>query len=206
MMTDLPGQAAPEQVVLLDDDGAAIGTMDKTAAHHAATPLHLAFSCYLFDDAGRLLMTRRASDKRVFPGVLTNSCCGHPAAGEAMTDAVVRRVCDELGVTIDAADLRLVLPAFAYRAEMDGIVEHERCPVYLAVIDADSAIAPDLTEVGSVEWRDWATTAARIADGTLDVSPWCALQVRELTALGDDPLTWPAGDSALLPPAARQTD
>ena len=193
-----------EQVVLLDDDGAAIGTMEKAAAHHRDTPLHLAFSCYVFDQAGRILMTRRAVTKRVFPGVLTNSCCGHPGAGEAMTDAVARRLREELGLAVDASALRLVLPAFAYRAEMDGIVEHEMCPVYVAVIDADAQVAPNPVEVGDVEWRDWTTLATAVANGTLDVSPWCALQVRALTTLGHDPLGWPVADPALLPPAARE--
>ena len=76
--------------------------------HHASTPLHLAFSCYVLDESGRLLVTRRALSKATFPGVWTNTCCGHPAPGEAIEDAVVRRVGQELGITLH--DLRLVLP------------------------------------------------------------------------------------------------
>lgn len=196
-------QVAREQVILLSDDGAAIGTMDKTTAHHANTPLHLAFSCYLFDRSGRVLLTRRATGKRVFPGVLTNSCCGHPSVGEPITHAVQRRVRDELGLNLDIERIQLLLPEFAYRAEMDGIVENERCPVFMAVIDGEANFAPDPHEVGGVEWREWTATATAIVTGALDVSPWCALQVHELIALGDDPQTWRPGEPSALPPAAR---
>ena len=71
--------------------GAAIGTMPKPLVHHGETPLHRAFSAYLFDDAGRLLVTRRAAGKQTFPGMWTNTVCGHPGPGEDDADAIARR-------------------------------------------------------------------------------------------------------------------
>jgi isopentenyl-diphosphate delta-isomerase len=190
-----------ELVVLLDDDGRATGTADKAEVHGPDTPLHLAFSAYLFDADGRLLVTQRALGKRTFPGVWTNSVCGHPGPGEPLPEAVERRASRELGVEVDL--LRLVLPRFAYRAEMDGIVELEQCPVYAGWLapGARLDLAPD--EVEDAEWVAWADFAAEVLTGDRAVSTWCTEQVPQLVALGADPRRWPVADDRLLPPAAR---
>ncbi|GII84792.1 isopentenyl-diphosphate Delta-isomerase [Sphaerisporangium siamense] len=189
-----------EHVVLVDAEGEAIGTAPKSSVHGADTPLHLAFSSYVFDGEGRVLLTRRASHKRTWPGVWTNSCCGHPLPGEKPADAVARRLAYELGIT--AASVVLVLPGFAYRAEMnDGTVEHEMCPVYRALVT--EAPRPNPDEVGDVRWMPWKEFAEDVMSGLLAISPWCAEQVPLLAALGPDPSTWPEADPADLPPAAR---
>lgn len=184
-----------ERVVLVDEFGRAIGTEDKATVHHTATPLHLAFSSYVFDARGRVLLTQRALSKRTWPGVWTNSCCGHPLPGESLESAVRRRLADELGLV--ATTVELVLPEFRYRAEMpDGIVENELCPVF-RVTGVGEPVA-DETEVGASEWVDWADVALRT-----DLSPWCVLQLTELSALGPVPLEWPVADAARLPVAAQ---
>lgn len=122
---------ATEMVVLLDDSGRPIGETPKEAVHTQETPLHLAFSCYLLNDLGELLLTRRSPENQTWQGVWTNSFCGHPAPGEDPKDAVLRRAHYELGV--DVGRLELVLPSFRYRAvDPSGIVENELCPVYTA--------------------------------------------------------------------------
>jgi isopentenyl-diphosphate delta-isomerase len=189
-----PGPA--ELVVLLDEDGAATGTADQATVHHADTPLHLAFSCYLFDGTGRVLVTQRALHKRTFPGVWTNSCCGHPGPGEALPDAVRRRVEQELGTTV--SDLRLVLPRFRYRAEQDGVVENEMCPVFVGTATGD--VRPDPDEVGATRWEPWEEFRRGVLDGTRPVSVWCREQVAQLPA---DPAAAPAAAEGELPPAAR---
>jgi isopentenyl-diphosphate delta-isomerase len=189
-----------ELVVLLDEEGRAVGTRDKVTVHHGATPLHLAFSAYLFDPDGALLVTQRAPSKATFPGVWTNSVCGHPGPGEALESAARRRALDELGVTV--GELRLVLPEFAYVAEMAGVVENERCPVFAAVLSGRE-LDLDPAEVGGAEWVPWSTFASDVLAGRRPVSSWCREQVEQLVRLGPDPGGWPAGDPSLLPPAAR---
>jgi isopentenyl-diphosphate delta-isomerase len=172
---------AVEQVVLLDESGRPAGVAAKHEVHHADTPLHLAFSCYVLDPRGRLLVTRRALDKRTWPGVWTNTCCGHPAPGERVADAVVRRTRQELGIELD--DVRVVLPEFRYRAVMDdGTVENEICPVYVATCPTPAALEPDPDEVADHAWEDWKTFRSDVLEGRRVVSPWCIEQVRALPA------------------------
>ena len=187
-------------VVLLDEQGRGIGVADKATVHHHDTPLHLAFSCYVFNSRGELLVTRRARSKKTWPGVVTNSCCGHPGPAESFVDAVVRRLSDELG--LPAPRVELLLPRFRYRAVMaNGIVENELCPVFRAVTDAAPTASP--AEVDEHGWMSWPLFVSLVSGGELDVSPWCRKQLPQLTALGSDPLTWPAADDAELPPAAQ---
>ncbi|MEO5743317.1 MAG: isopentenyl-diphosphate Delta-isomerase [Terracoccus sp.] len=205
-MTDLrdqAGQITPELVVLLADDGSAIGTAAKSGVHHGTTPLHLGFSCYLFDHDGDLVATRRASDKATFPGVLTNSVCGHPAPGESLVDAVRRRANRELGIDVsDVVDVRLVLADFAYRAEMNEVVENELCPVLVARLREGAVVRPDAAEVGWHGQVDWAGFAGDVIAGRATVSPWCAEQVAALNALGPEPAQWRDAEADDLPAAA----
>jgi len=169
-----------EQVVLLDAEGRPCGVADKAAVHGRVTPYHLAFSCYVFDPHDRLLVTQRAATKLTWPGVWTNSCCGHPAPGEEPRAAVVRRLRQELDLT--AVRIVLALPEFSYRASYLGVEEHELCPVFLARVDAEPRGDP--TEVAAAEWWSWDqfTTAARALDSV--ISPWARDQVRQLEAAG----------------------
>lgn len=196
----MPRESA-EAVVLCAPDGSAAGHMLKKDVHHTDTPLHLAFSCYVFDRGGRLLVTRRALTKKTWPGVVTNSCCGHPGPGESMREAVFRRLREELGVTVERLDL--ILPRFRYRAIMpDGVVENELCPVFRACVDAVPALSIDVDEVESAEWRPWASYRDAALSDPGSVSPWSALQVAELVAVGAEPSDWPVRDVTELPAAA----
>ena len=184
--TTLEGRSRDEGddlVVLLDDDRRPIGTAPREGVHGLDTPLHLAFSCWLFDDDGRILLTRRALGKRSWPGVWTNSFCGHPRPGEAPEGAVARHGRGELGVEV--AEVRPLLPDFAYRAvDASGIVENEVCPVFTA--QAVSALTPNPDEVVEHRW-----VSVEDLRTTLDVAPWALSPwVREQAALLDATRGW----------------
>jgi isopentenyl-diphosphate delta-isomerase len=173
---DAPGEE--ELIVLCDEHGTPTGTAEKWSSHHGETPLHLAFSCYVFDDAGAFLTTRRALTKKVWPGVWTNTVCGHPAPDESFPDAIARRVEYEMGMTV--REIEVVLPEHLYRAPpYRGIVEYEFCPVFVA---RDASVPrPNAIEVGACAWIDWDEFVRRAEDDTEDVySWWCKNQLREL--------------------------
>lgn len=167
---------ATEEVVLLDDTHRPVGTAPKAEVHTTDTPLHLAVSCYVVDDDGRLLLTRRALGKRTWPGVWTNSFCGHPAPGEGFAEAVARRAGQELG--FELAGVREVLPDFRYRAvDASGIVENEFCPVYVA--RAAGRPRPLASEVAETAWilPEQLFAAAQAAPFLL--SPWLLEQIAD---------------------------
>ena len=171
-------------VVLLDDRLQPIGQLPKSQVHHAATPLHLAFSCYIFDGSGAVLMTRRAVTKRTWPGVWTNTCCGHPLPGEASADAVARRLREELGLRL--VRWAVALPDFRYRAvAADGLVENEFCPVLVGTVDGEPRLDP--FEVLEYQWAPWRDVVTLAETAPWAISPWSALQIPQLSALTPDP-------------------
>ncbi len=134
-----------EQVVLVNEQDQALGTMDKLEAHRRGT-LHRAFSIFLFDEKGRLLLQRRALEKYHSGGLWTNTCCSHPRPGETVDQAAVRRLREEMGMTA-ALERRFT---FIYKADVgQGLVEHELDHVLFG--QTTGTPVPDPAEV--MEWR-----------------------------------------------------
>ena len=135
-----------EHVILVNDQGKVIGTQEKYAAHTSHTPLHLALS------------------KKAWPGVWTNSVCGHPQADEATEQAIIRRCRFEVGAEI--TDITPITPEFRYReADPSGIVENEICPVYAARVTNTLAINDE--EVMEYQWVELDALFR-----ALDATPW----------------------------------
>lgn len=173
-----------EHVILLDDDGRAIGTAPKSSVHGTDTALHLAFSCHVVNDEGQVLVTRRALGKTTWPGVWSNSFCGHPKPAEPVIAAVRRRAEFELGLTL--TDIELALPLFRYRAtDASGYVEYEVCPVYTARATEEPVLNP--LEVVEAKWVDPVDLATSLRATPWAFSPWLVLQAQQLN-LFDEPL------------------
>jgi geranylgeranyl diphosphate synthase, type I len=168
-------------VELVDDGGRVIGRAERASVHHGNTPRHRAFSVYLSDAAGRVLLTRRALSKLTWPGVWSNSSCGHPRPGETDVAAIHRRVREELGVEV--TDVEVMLPDFGYTAtDPHGLVENEDCPVYRAVIVDTAALRPDPDEVMDYQWLTWPDLIATVEQAPGLLSPWAVAQVRALAS------------------------
>ena len=137
-----------EQVVLVDSDDREIGQEDKLAAHQRGV-LHRAFSVFVLDDRGRMLLQRRAPDKYHSGGLWSNACCGHPRPGEAVGEGARRRLREEMGFDCPLE------PAFVFTYEADvgsGLCEHEVDHVLIGRFNGRPT--PDPAEADA--WR-WAT-------------------------------------------------
>lgn len=172
-----------ELIVLCDEAGNPTGTAEKLATHNANTPMHRAFSCYLFNQKGQILLTQRAAVKKVWPTVWTNSCCGHPAPGESDEAAISRRLDYELGMS--AEQPVCILPTYHYKTPpYKGIIEHEFCPVYAARTSVEPAPNPD--EVDDYRWVSWPEYIRLLEHDTTDEYSWWAKD--QLKQLKDHPL------------------
>ncbi|WP_407717457.1 isopentenyl-diphosphate Delta-isomerase [Glutamicibacter protophormiae] len=168
-------------VILLSETGEPIGTCPKELVHTTDTALHQAFSCHVVNTDGQVLVTRRSLDKKTWPGVWTNSFCGHPQPGESFEDAISRHAQRELGMKI--SQLVVALPEYRYRAtDASGIVENEICPVFTAVIDGDLSPAPD--EVMDFQWVDPLQLGSAITATPWAFSPWLVTQAPDMEIYG----------------------
>ena len=123
-------------------------------------------------------MTQRALSKKVWPGVWTNSVCGHPMPGEAIEDAIRRRAKDELGIE-GLQDIACVLPKYKYTTPpYNDIIENEFCPVFVAFADVE--VAPNPDEVEAFQWLPWPEYVHMLSDETVPTSYWANDQYQQL--------------------------
>lgn len=173
----MPDPIAQEEVVLVDEENNVLGTAPKLAAHGAVTPLHRAFSLFLFDREGRLLLQQRSRFKKTWPLVWSNSVCGHPGLGEENIDAVKRRLKHELGM--EAAHIEQIAP-YRYMFVRDGVMENEICPIHVGVTDQEPRPNPD--EVEATRWAEWPGFLEEIKNNPGFYSEWCEEEAHILDA------------------------
>jgi len=135
-----------EQVILVNEKDEQIGTMPKLEAHEKAV-LHRAFSVFILNDAGELLLQQRAASKYHSPMLWTNTCCSHQREGESNIEAGKRRMQEEMGFVTELKEVF----SFIYRAPFDnGLTEHELDHVMVGVYNEDPEI--NLDEVDDFKW------------------------------------------------------
>jgi isopentenyl-diphosphate delta-isomerase len=136
-----------EQVILVDKDDCEIGVMEKMEAHKQAV-LHRAFSVFLFNPQGKMLLQQRALTKYHSAGLWTNSCCSHPRPGETLENAVSRRLIEEMGIATKVSKAF----DFIYQAELpDNLNEYEFDHVFIGTYDAD--VRPNHLEVANFVYQ-----------------------------------------------------
>jgi isopentenyl-diphosphate delta-isomerase len=160
-----------EQLVLVDADDCERGYMLKSDAHEGRGTLHRAFSLFIFNSRGELLLQQRAPGKRLWPGFWSNTCCSHPRKGETMETATERRLFEEIGFR---APLRYLFK-FEYQAQYDDTgAEHELCWVYAG--RSDAAPHTNANEIAAVRYVAPAALTQEMAEAPERFTPWFKME------------------------------
>ena len=161
---------ASDTLILVDEQDNEIGSCEKVSCHVGQGKLHRAFSVFLFDSEGKLLLQQRSPEKMLWGGFWANSCCSHPRRGEDTEAAAHRRIKEELGVECELT----YLYKFVYHAEFGDIgSEHENCWVYAGHFDGKLDIDP--TEIAATRFITPAELTAEIESNGDIYSPWLKL-------------------------------
>ena len=165
-----------EMLILVNAKDDAVGYLDKGSVHDGDGVLHRAFSIFLFNSEGEVLLQQRAQNKRLWPGYWSNSCCSHPRQGEQTSEAAVRRVKQELGVESTPE----FLYKFIYQAHFGELgSEHECCSVFIA--SCDQTVRPNTLEIKAWRWIDPAGLTAEVEANAERFTPWMKQEWHHLT-------------------------
>jgi isopentenyl-diphosphate delta-isomerase len=167
-----------EPLILVDESDREIGHLSKGACHDGGGVLHRAFSLFIFNPEGELLLQQRSGEKRLWPLYWSNSCCSHPRRGESMNEATERRLYQELGMTSETHHLF----TFQYHAAyLDVGSENEVCWVFAGLCHHDPM--PNINEIAAVRWIAPENLDRELETGPEIFTPWFAMEwprVREV--------------------------
>jgi len=175
-----------DTLILVDSDDQEVGQMAKVACHLGAGTLHRAFSIFIFNADGDLLIQQRAANKFLWPNYWSNSCCSHPLVGETMDQAVERRCQQELGFSTELK----CLYKFEYQASFEDLgSEHELCAVYVGSFDGEPAV--NSSEVQAWRWVRPSDLTDIFCHHSEDYTPWFKLEWERLNRDFRDSLQLP---------------
>ena len=178
-----------EELILVDSNDQEVGHLSKAHCHDGAGILHRAFSLFLFNDSGELLLQQRAESKRLWPGYWSNSCCSHPRRGESMEIATMRRLSDELNIETELEHVY----RFCYSAEFgEAGSENELCHVYLGRVNG--RVQPNESEISGVRFVSAGNLAQELANDAERFTPWFKQEWRDLTENYGEALSKYCGD------------
>jgi isopentenyl-diphosphate delta-isomerase len=163
-----------QEIILVDEDDNQIGFETKLRAHEGGGKLHRAFSIFVFDATGKLLLQRRAKKKYHFGGLWTNTCCSHPKKGEKIQDATHKRLRQEFGFD---TQLREIF-SFLYRASdvESGLTEHEFDHVFYGEFNGEPRPNPD--EIEDWEWVDLTELMKDLESNPQSYTPWFKIAIQ----------------------------
>ena len=155
-----------DYVVLVDSKDQAVGTMEKLEAHRIGA-LHRAFSIFIFNEEGEMLLQKRALTKYHSPGLWTNACCSHPKPDELLIDAANRRLQEELNLVTELSEVF----DFTYHATFDnGLIEYEFDHVFFGQCSETPNFNTE--EVMELKWIDWPSLLEWVAEEPDQFTPW----------------------------------
>lgn len=176
-----------EELILVDEADREIGSRNKAECHDGEGILHRAFSLFVFNPAGELLLQQRAADKRLWPGYWANSCCSHPRHGESMAEATGRRLAQELGMS---SELEFVYK-FAYHARYgEAGSERELCHVFVG--RSADPVRANPTEIAAWRFVTPAALDTEISEHPERFTPWLQMEWQRLRGEFADRLPEPA--------------
>jgi isopentenyl-diphosphate delta-isomerase len=145
--------------------------------HQKDAPLHRAFSIFVFNSQGKLLLQQRAQGKYHFAGLWTNTCCSHPTKGKTLEEAAHRRLQMEFGFDTELTEML----SFIYRAydPISGLTEHEFDHVLVGRFDGEPM--PNSEEIDSWKWVDLADVKRELERNPALYTPWFKIAMERMT-------------------------
>jgi isopentenyl-diphosphate delta-isomerase len=164
-------------LILVDSDDHDVGFLSKEECHRGQGVLHRAFSVFLFNAAGEILLQQRSANKPLWPLYWSNTCCSHPRRGETVDEAAPRRVREELGI---ACTLRY-LYKFQYQAPFRNVgSEHELCYVYSGTLSGEPRANPD--EIAALRFVNPAALTREVTEQPERFTPWMKMEWERIRA------------------------